>query len=95
MSEMSYIQCPRCEGVIENRDGLVFQAMSRATPERDIAICAPCGADEALRMHDADGWVVPVAEWPMRNTGEVRFGPMDPHYFHDELMLQLPMSGSY
>lgn len=76
---LAYVPCPRCLGVIENA------GMSRATPDRDIEICGPCSSDEALR-EIAEEWVVPVADWPMVDDGEIRFGPLDAHYFRHELL---------
>lgn len=50
--------CPRCHGPIESHGPVVLAAGSRATPERDIDICAPCGADEVHNL-------VRVAQWPV------------------------------
>jgi len=72
---MSVQTCPRCRGpieiVIQGGTEIKLAAMSRATRERDIEICAPCGSDEAMRAN-AIGYIIPVAEWPVN----------DPHFYH-------------
>ena len=58
--------CPRCLGPIPTAasPGAYPGAASRATDDRDIEICSPCGSDEAMRQA-RHGYVLPVATWPL------------------------------
>lgn len=68
--------CPRCGEAIQLApDGSPFAAMSRATAERDIEICATCGSDEALRQA-YEGLVIATDEWPVT----------DPHRFSQQMV---------
>ncbi|WP_295034670.1 hypothetical protein [uncultured Microbacterium sp.] len=91
--EVVYIPCPRCLGVIENVGRTVMRAFSRATEERDVEICGRCASDEALRESE-EGWIVPVAEWPLVDDGEVRFGPLDAHFYVRGLDALVPFEGA-
>lgn len=69
--------CLRCGGPIPTAEspGAYPGAVSRATPERDIEICSPCGTDEGVRQH-MTGRVIPPARWPLAH----------PHAFRDQAM---------
>lgn len=70
MSTLSMTKCPRCSGPIEIADDVVFAAGSRATTEREIDICAPCGSDESF-----PGRTIAPEHWPLA----------DPHVRHREI----------
>lgn len=51
--------CPRCGGPLGERP-----ARSRLTTDREVFICTPCGADEAVR--EVTGRTpVPFGDWPL------------------------------
>lgn len=66
MTNIKYAMCPRCTDPFDVR----YPAGSRATEERDIDICAPCGTDEAIGRG-----VYAFADWPIgSNPATDRFG---------------------